>query len=252
MAQLTGPARQRYVADLFARISGYYDLMNDVMTLGMHRGWKRRTAQLASESLAGPALDVSTGTGDLAFLLARRAGKELTVGLDLLPEMIGIAKEKPIKRPAGKRSAGEVSFLVGDALSLPFPSETFACTTAGFSLRNMPDVEQAIGEMARVVRPGGRVALLELSPMGTGLRSKLFRLYFHRFVPIVGSLLVRDRAAYTYLPQSVDRFYDADELASILVRAGLVEVRYRRLGFGTVCLHWGDKPATIKSGEDRS
>ena len=236
MAQLTGPARQRYVAELFARISGYYDLMNDVMTLGMHRGWKRRTAQLASESPAGPALDVSTGTGDLAFLLARRAGRELTIGLDLLPEMITQAKGKPVRHEDGK-----VSFLVGDALSLPFADETFACATAGFSLRNMPDVEQAIGEMARVVKPGGRVALLELSPMESGLRAGFFRLYFHGLVPLVGSLLVRDRAAYTYLPQSVDRFYDADQLASILAGSGLVDVHYRRLGFGTVCLHWGDK-----------
>ena len=244
MAQLTGPARQRYVADLFARISGYYDLMNDVMTLGMHRRWKRRTAQLASESLPGPAIDVSTGTGDLAFLLARRPEREPTVGLDLLPEMIERAKMKPVKR-----AAGEVSFLVGDALSLPFADDTFACATAGFSLRNMPDVEQAIGEMARVVKPGGRVALLELSPMESGIRSRFFRLYFHGFVPIVGSLLVRDRAAYTYLPQSVDRFYDADELASILAGSGLVDVYYRRLGFGTVCLHWGDKPANTESAD---
>ena len=237
MAQLTGPARQRYVADLFARISAYYDLMNDVMTLGMHRGWKRRTAQLASECAPGPALDVCTGTGDLAFLLARREGQEPTVGLDLLPEMIGLAKGKRVRH-----AASEVSFLVGDALALPFADQTFTCATAGFSLRNMPDVKQAIGEMARVVKPGGRVALLELSPMDSGIRAKLFRLYFHRLVPLVGSLLVRDRAAYTYLPQSVDRFFGADELASILVGSGLVDVHYRRLGFGTVCLHWGDKP----------
>lgn len=237
MAELTGPARQRYVAKLFARISGHYDLMNDVMTLGMHRGWKRRTAALATQALQGPALDVSTGTGDLAFQLARRPGVNSTVGLDLLPEMIALARGRAIRQ-----KADTVSLMLGDALSLPFPDQTFACATAGFSLRNMPDVRQAISEMTRVVQPGGRVALLELSPMETGVKARLFRLYFHGVVPLVGNLIARDRAAYTYLPQSVDRFYDADELASLLQEAGLENVVYRRLGFGTVCLHLGDKP----------
>ena len=238
MAGLTGADRQRYVADLFARISGRYDLMNDVMTLGMHRGWKRRTAALATQSLPGPALDVSTGTGDLAFQLARLPVADHVVALDLLPEMIALARGK---EPWRKR--GGVSFMVGDALSLPFPSETFACATAGFSLRNMPDVRQAVREMARVVRPGGRVVLLELSPMETGLKARLFRLYFHGMVPMVGNLIAGDRAAYSYLPQSVERFYNAEELACILRESGLRQVAYKRLGFGTVCLHWGDKPA---------
>ena len=237
MAELTGPARQRYVADLFARISSHYDLMNDVMTLGMHRGWKRRTASLATQALQGPALDVSTGTGDLAFQLARRPGVNSTVGLDLLPEMISLAQGRAVRQ-----KASNVSLMLGDALSLPFPTGTFACATAGFSLRNMPDAREAIREMARVVQPGGRVALLELSPMENGVKARLFRLYFHGVVPLVGNLIARDRAAYTYLPQSVDRFYDADELASILRETGLENIGYRRLGFGTVCLHWGDKP----------
>ena len=178
------------------------------------------------------------GTGDLAFLLAQRSGSDATVGLDLLPEMIARAHNK-----AARRRASDVSLVVGDALSLPFSSGAFACATAGFSLRNMPDVEQAVKEMTRVIQPGGRVALLELSPMESGLKARLFRLYFHGIVPLVGNLLARDRAAYTYLPQSVDRFYDAEALAEILRESGLQNVRYRRLGFGTVCLHWGNKPA---------
>ena len=237
MAALTGADRQRYVADLFARISRRYDLMNDVITLGMHRGWKRKTANLATQALPGPALDVSTGTGDLAFQLAGRPSADCIVALDLLPEMISRALGKA-EAQGGRR----VSFMVGDALALPFPTGTFACATAGFSLRNMPDVPLAISEMARVVRPGGRVALLELSPMETGLKARLFRVYFHGMVPLVGKILAGDRAAYTYLPDSVDRFYNADELAGILRESGLEQVAYRRLGFGTVCLHWGDKP----------
>ena len=237
MAGLTGADRQRYVAGLFARISRRYDLMNDVMTLGMHRGWKRRTAALAATALPGPALDVSTGTGDLAYQLARLPAAGPVLALDLLPEMIALARRKGVRQ-----ESNEVAFMVGDALSLPFSDGAFACATAGFSLRNMPDVRQAIVEMARVVRPGGRVALLELSPMERGLKARLFRLYFHGMVPLAGRLLAGDRAAYTYLPQSVDRFYDAGELAELLRDSGLAQVDYRRLGFGTVCLHWGDKP----------
>ena len=239
MAELSGQERQRYVASLFSRISDHYDLMNDLMTLGMHRGWKRRTAALATQGLAGPALDVSTGTGDLAILLAKRPQINHTVALDLLPEMISLARERTIRQ---KSSA--VNLLVGDALSLPFPTDTFACATAGFSLRNMPDVHPAVSEMARVVCPGGRVVLLELSPMDSGLKSSLFRLYFHRLVPLIGSIIARDRAAYTYLPQSVDVFYGAEELENILRETGLHNVKYRRLGFGTVCIHWGDKPTS--------
>ena len=191
-----------------------------------------------------PALDVSTGTGDLAFQLARRPGVNSTVGLDLLPEMIALAQGRAIRQ-----RADTVSLMLGDALSLPFPDQTFACATAGFSLRNMPDVRQAISEMERVVQPGGRVALLELSPMETGVKARLFRLYFHGVVPLVGNLIARDRAAYTYLPQSVDRFYDADELAAIMRESGLENVGYWRLGFGTVCLHWGDKPPAADNSE---
>ena len=237
MARLTGAERQRYVADLFSRITRHYDLMNDIMTLGMHRGWKRKTAAIATQNSRGPALDVSTGTGDLAFQLAQMPGAARTVALDLLPGMIFTAQRKASRKPSLSPS-----FIVGDALSLPFPSGTFACATAGFSLRNMPDVRQAIAEMARVVRPGGRVALLELSPMESDLKARMFRLYFHRLVPLVGGIIARDRTAYTYLPQSVDTFIDAEELATILRNAGLSGVGYQRLGFGTVCIHWGDKP----------
>ena len=239
MAGLTGTAKQRYVADLFSRISRRYDLMNDLMTLGMHRGWKRRTALLASHGLTGPALDVATGTGDLALELARCPGVERVVGVDLLPVMVARAREK-----SGRHNpTADVGLLVGDAVALPFRGGAFCCATAGFSLRNMPDVRQALAEMVRVVRPGGRVALLELTPMAPGFRTRLFRPYFHGLVPLIGKAVAGDRSAYTYLPQSVDRFLEAEGLAGMLRELGLTRVSYRRLGMGTVCLHWGEKPA---------
>ena len=239
MAHLRGADKRQYVAEMFARISPRYDLMNSLMTGGLHHRWKRQTAEFTAAGLTGAALDIATGTGDLAFALARRPGIQRVVGVDLLPEMLGIAVRKT-DGAGGQRAP--VAFTVGDALRLPFADAAFVCATAGFSLRNMADVPAAIAEMARVVAPGGRVTTLELTPMPPGIRAALGRLYFHRLVPLLGQLVAGDRTAYTYLPSSVDYFLTADGLAEVYRRAGLVNVGYRLLGLGGVALHHGEKP----------
>jgi demethylmenaquinone methyltransferase/2-methoxy-6-polyprenyl-1,4-benzoquinol methylase len=238
MAELEGEAKQRYVADMFARIARRYDLMNTLMTAGMHRRWRQKTAQVATQGLVGKALDIATGTGDLALALARRPGVHFAVGIDFLPEMVALAQVKAHARGL----AGKTSLIVGDALSLPFPDASFACATAGFSLRNMADLPKALAEMVRVVGPGGRVATLELTPLPTGARAALPRFYFHRLVPLLGQLIAGDRTAYTYLPQSVDRFLEAENLAELFRGLGLSGVGYLKMGFGMVALHWGNKP----------
>jgi len=238
MAHLTGESKRQYVAGMFARIVGRYDLMNDLMTAGLHRRWKRKTAHLSTNGLQGEALDVATGTGDLVLALARCPGIDQAVGVDLLPQMVAAARKKARKR----RLAGKTTWVLGDALQLPFPEGSFVCATAGFSLRNMADLRRALAEMVRVVKPGGRVTTVELSPMPGGRRSVLVRWYFHHLVPLMGQIVAGDRPAYTYLPQSVDRFLEADHLASLLRDLGLTGVGYSRLGFGTVTLHWGDRP----------
>ncbi len=237
MAELQGAEKQRYVAKLFSRISDRYDLMNDLMTLGLHRRWKRWTAQVAAQNLQGLAIDVSSGTGDLALELAKRPGILHTVGLDLLQEMSVRADQKISSRGMSR----VITTMSGDALSLPFSDSSFVCATAGFSLRNMPDVERALSEMVRVTRAGGRIAILELSPMKPSIKSTLFRPVFHYLVPLVGRLVAGDHSAYSYLPRSVDLFLDADRLASILTGLGLDDVEYQRFGFGTVAVHWGIK-----------
>ena len=236
MAHLRGDDKRQYVAEMFARISPRYDLMNSLMTGGLHHRWKRETARFTAAGLQGAALDVATGTGDLAFALARCPGIDRAVGVDLLSEMLTIAANKPAARQP------PVSFIMGDALQLPFPNNAFVCATAGFSLRNMADVPAAIAEMARVVSPGGRVTTLELTPMPPGIRATLGRVYFHKVVPLVGQLVAGDRTAYTYLPSSVDYFLTAEGLAEVYRQAGLVNVGYRRLGLGGVALHHGEKP----------
>ena len=239
MAQLRGDEKRRYVAEMFARISPRYDLMNSLMTGGMHHRWKRATARFTAAGLRGSALDIATGTGDLAFALAQIPGISPVVGVDLLPEMLTIARGK---RASISGAGPAAEFAVGDALRLPFADGTFCCATAGFSLRNMADVPAAIAEMARVVAPGGRVTTLELTPMPPGLRATLGRVYFHHVVPLLGQVVAGDRSAYTYLPNSVDYFLTADGLAEVYRAVGLADVGYCRLGMGGVALHYGVKP----------
>ena len=235
---LKGDAKARYVAGMFARIARRYDLLNTVMTGGMHHRWRKLAARLATEGVNGVALDVATGTGDFAFALAKRPGVHSAVGVDFVAEMVALARLKAQRRHASEK----VRFAQADALSLPFPDDTFICATSGFSMRNVTDVARAVQEMARVVRPGGRVVILEISPFERdGLFPRLFRFYFHRVVPLVGGILSGDREAYTYLPRSVDIFLHAPELARLMEEAGLENVSYRKAGMGSVAVHVGEK-----------
>ncbi|GIW08101.1 MAG: demethylmenaquinone methyltransferase [Dehalococcoidia bacterium] len=232
MAHLRGEARSRYVRRMFDRIADRYDLMNAIMTFGQYRRWQRKAAETAAPIVGERFLDVATGTGDIAGDLARVA--PLVVGVDFSRHMLraGIAKAK---------AAGVVR-IEGDALALPFPDNTFDGVTIGFGLRNIPDLRTAISEMARVVRPGGRVVCLELTrPLIPGI-APLFRLYFHHVVPLIGGLVSGSFAAYRYLPQSVDRFPDAEALRALFAECGLLFPDYEPLNFGTVAIHWGTKP----------
>ena len=240
---LHGKEKAQYVAGMFARISRRYDLLNTVMTAGQHHRWRRLTARLAVEGLEGDAIDVATGTGDLAFSLSRRNEVSSTVGVDFVPEMVALANLKANRL----RLSGQTLFLQGDALALPFQDDTFICATSGFSMRNVVDIPLAVAEMARVVKPGGRVAVMEITQFqGNGLFPKLFRFYFHRVVPLIGGLLGGDREAYTYLPHSVDLFPSAEAFASLMVQTGLKNVRYLRVGMGSVAVYVGEKPVLEK------
>jgi demethylmenaquinone methyltransferase/2-methoxy-6-polyprenyl-1,4-benzoquinol methylase len=225
---------------MFARISRRYDLMNAVMTVGMHGQWRRLAARLATEGMVpGPALDIATGTGDLAFTLTRLSTAQPVVGADFTPQMLAVARAKERAR----RGVSPVSWLLADALALPFPDGTFMCATAGFALRNLTDLRQGLVEMARVVRPGGRVVVLEAvqgENQGPGVR--LLRAYFRRVVPFMGRILAGDRDAYTYLPESVERFPTAEGLAGLMEDVGLVNVRWRLVGLGLVSIHVGEVP----------
>ncbi len=237
MTELQGDVKRRYVADLFTRIAPRYDLMNTLMTGGMHHRWRKIATAVATRGLEGVALDVATGTGDLAFAVAGVPGISRVIGIDLLPEMVERAKSKSRARKPDIK----VQFIVGDALSLPFPDNTFICATSAWGLRNMPDPKLALREMLRVVMPGGNVVSLESMPVQSGLFQLPFRLFFHHMVPLMGQLVARDREAYTYLPRSVDGFLSVDALARLFENVGLKGVGYTRMGLGAVAIHWGAK-----------
>lgn len=238
MAHLRGSERARYVEAMFSRISRRYDLLNTVMTGGMHYHWRRLAVRLADSGSKGPALDVATGTGDFIMELIRRSSVTHVFGLDFSLQMLKVARIKAQRLG----TFAKTTLVGGDALHLPFPDNTFVSITTGFSLRNIIDVPQALREMARVTRSGGQVAVLETTPVrGKGPFPRLFGFYFRRVVPWVGAILAGDREAYTYLPESASAFHTPEELAKLMSEAGWADVRFRKLGMGTVAIHTGRK-----------
>lgn len=229
-----GPDRARYVSRMFGRIAPRYDLMNTLMTMGRDRRWRRLTAALAAPKPGGLALDLGTGSGELALELASLGCR--VVAMDFCQPMMEVAQQK-----LASRKEARVSLAVGDALSLPFPGETFECMTAGFALRNFADLGQGLREMFRVLKPGGRLAALELTPPLSRLARLMHTFYSHRYVPLLGMLIAGDGSAYSYLPESVDHFPDAEALRRAMRDAGFDRVNYRRMGLGMVAIHVAEK-----------
>jgi demethylmenaquinone methyltransferase/2-methoxy-6-polyprenyl-1,4-benzoquinol methylase len=229
------------VQAMFDRISGLYDRMNSVMTAGLHHQWRARAADLAVLSPGDSALDVATGTGDLAFELMRRVDPGGTiVGSDFSERMLSIARGKAAERSA-ELGASKVRFETANALALPYADGEFAAATVGFGARNFADLETGLREMCRVVKPGGRVVVLEITTPRRPPLSAFFRLWFDRIVPSLGRF-AGDPDAYRYLPNSVRRFPGPEELAATLSRCGLKDVRYVLTAGGIIALHVGVKP----------
>jgi demethylmenaquinone methyltransferase/2-methoxy-6-polyprenyl-1,4-benzoquinol methylase len=219
------------VRAMFTRIAGRYDLMNALMTGGRHHAWRRAAARAAVAAPPGPILDLATGTADLALAIRALEPRRLVVGADFAEGMLRAAAAKPAVR------AARVPLLGADALALPFRDRTFAAVTSAFLLRNLEDLVAGLAEMRRVTAPGGRVVTLDITRPSLPVWSQLFGLYFHRVVPAIGAAIARDRGAYTYLPESVDRFVTPGELSLTMRRLGFVDVTCRRLGLGTIAVH---------------
>jgi len=217
---------------MFARIVPRYDAMNTIMTFGLHRRWRQVAARLA-EPRGAVALDIGSGTGDFALDLARAGAREV-IGVDFCEEMLVVARGKADL--AALDTA--VTFAVGDALRLPFPDRAFDRVVNGFLLRNVADLPGALGEMARVLKPGGRLVCLEITHPPVAI-APFANFYFQSVVPLLGAAITGEAAAYRYLPASLAPLPDIQRLARMLADAGFVDVRARRLGFGTVALHVG-------------
>ena len=221
------------VQAMFDRIAGLYDRMNTVMTAGLHHRWRRRAADLAALRPGGRALDVATGTGDLALELATRVGPAgEVVGCDFSQRMLALAREK------GARTGSPVRFEAGNALDLPYPDASFDAATVGFGARNFSDLDRGLCEMARVVRPGGRVVVLEITTPERGPLSYFLELWFEAIVPALGRL-AGDSQAYSYLPSSVRRFPPAAKLAEAMWGSGLRDVRWIQTAGGIIAIHVG-------------
>ena len=217
---------------MFDRIAGLYDRMNSVMTAGLHHEWRRRAADLAGLSPGDRALDVATGTGDLALELATRVapGGEV-VGMDFSERMLELARAK---------AGALVRFESGNALALDYGDGEFDAATVGFGARNFSDLQRGLSEMARVVRPGGRVVVLEITIPRRPPLSTFFDLWFDHAIPALGRVV--DSQAYSYLPSSVKRFPGPEELAARMWDAGLREIRYVLTAGGIIALHVGTVP----------
>ena len=218
---------------MFDRIAGVYDLMNTAMTAGLHHRWRARAADRAGLGPGGRALDVCCGTGDLALELAARVAADgEVIGCDFSEPMLELARAKADARGA------EVRFEWADALALPYEDARFDAATVGFGVRNLSDLDRGLAEMARVLRPGGRLVILEITQPRRPPLSTFFSLWFDQLVPRLGSL-AGDRDAYTYLPQSVKRFPSPEGLAARMDATGLEGIRWTVLAGGIIAIHSG-------------
>jgi demethylmenaquinone methyltransferase/2-methoxy-6-polyprenyl-1,4-benzoquinol methylase len=222
----SGTLEDAQVRAMFDRIAGVYDLMNSVMTAGLHHRWRQRAADLAELAPAGRALDVATGTGDLAIELATRVGASgEVIGSDFSEGMLERARVK----------APQLRWELADAMALQYPDDGFDAATVGFGARNFADLDRGLSEMARVVRPGGKVVVLEITTPQKPPLSTFFSLWFDRIVPLLG----RFDDAYTYLPASVRRFPGPEGVAASMARAGMTDVRWVLTAGGIIAIHHG-------------
>jgi demethylmenaquinone methyltransferase / 2-methoxy-6-polyprenyl-1,4-benzoquinol methylase len=225
----TGTLEEGQVEAMFDRIAGFYDRMNSVMTAGLHHRWRERAADLAALSPGDRALDVATGTGDLAIELARRVGPDgEVVGSDFSAGMLELARRKDDR----------VRWELANAMALPYEDDAFAAATVGFGARNFSDLDRGLAEMTRVVRPGGRVVVLEITTPTRPPLSTFFSVWFDRVVPAIGRI-AGDPDAYAYLPSSVKRFPGPQALGAAMERAGLTDIRWVLTAGGIIAVHSG-------------
>jgi demethylmenaquinone methyltransferase/2-methoxy-6-polyprenyl-1,4-benzoquinol methylase len=233
--QVPEDEKARKVGGVFSSVAPSYDLMNDLMSLGLHRAWKRFAVEMSGVREGSRVLDVASGSGDLAAALSRRAGASGQVWMtDINAAMLGVGRDKLIDRGLSPPLAQ------CDAQKLPFRDDTFDCVSVAFGLRNMTRKEEALAEMTRVARPGGRVLVLEFSRPWKPLEGA-YDAYSFNVLPKLGRFIARDESAYRYLAESIRMHPDQETLKGMMEAAGLARVEYFNLAAGVVALHRGWK-----------
>ncbi len=230
--------KQKKVREVFDSVAEKYDLMNDLMSMGTHRFWKRLIARETGLKSGESALDVAGGTADIALLMSDRVGPSGNVVVyDINGEMLKVGKEKSYDRGYLKG----VRFVQGNAEEISFEDNAFHCATVGFGIRNVTHLDRAFSEMRRVVKPGGKVICLEFSHPESRLLARLYDLYSFSVIPAVGEIITGNRSAYEYLPESIRKFPTQEKLKKIMEDAGLYKVRYYNLFNGIAAVHIGAK-----------
>lgn len=233
----TTSSKKEEVRGMFDNIAPRYDLLNHLLSFGIDRLWRRRVVQEVRRARPERILDLATGTGDLALVLARRIPDAQVVGVDLSEKMLAEARRKI----AARGLADRISLESGDAEHLAAAEGSFDAATVAFGVRNFGDLEAGLGEMARVLRPGGKVVVLEFSRPRNRFFRFFYEFYTFRMLPRIGGAVSRDRRAYAYLPASVREFPAPEAFLEMLSRAGFSSCRARSLSFGIVQMYAGEK-----------
>jgi demethylmenaquinone methyltransferase/2-methoxy-6-polyprenyl-1,4-benzoquinol methylase len=233
MTDLSGSEHKGYVRRMFGRIAGRYDLMNRLMTLGQDVHWRKEAIRRLEIPQGAVVLDAGAGTGDIAFQIRSKRPDVRVVASDLTPEMMQVGRQR-----AG---AEGILWVAADAEHLPFAHEHFDGVISGFLLRNVADLEQALSEQGRVLKPGGRMAALDTTPPQRNLLQPFLRFHLQVVIPLLGRIVAGDAEAYRYLPDSTESFLEAGRLAERIRQAGFAGVGFVRRMLGTVAIHWGRK-----------
>jgi demethylmenaquinone methyltransferase / 2-methoxy-6-polyprenyl-1,4-benzoquinol methylase len=227
------------VAQVFHSVASKYDLMNDLMSAGIHRLWKRFTIEASAVRAGHKVLDIAGGTGDLSYQFAKLVGDEGQVILaDINSSMLNVGRDRLIDRGV----SGNIYFAQADAQYLPFPDNTFDCISIAFGLRNVTDKDLALASMLRVLKPGGRLLVLEFSKPQHPLLEKIYDTYSFTLLPIIGKLVTQDADSYRYLAESIRMHPDQETLKAMMQQAGFVNTEFHNMTGGIVALHKGIKP----------
>lgn len=229
--EVNGEKHPAHVRAMFTKIAPRYDLMNRLMTGGMDARWRREVIHLARLTPRASLLDLGTGTGDLARAALTHFPQARVTAADFTLEMMRV----------GKTKNGGLNFSSADALKLPFKDKTFDAVVSGFLIRNAVDIQEALKEQHRALKPGGRIVILDTTRPGKNILSPLVKFHMRVVIPALGGIISGAREAYAYLPDSTERFLTAEELSVRMMAAGFKRVNFKRLMFGAIAIHWGEK-----------